>query len=45
MSRPTVLILAAWLAGAACARSRVAGPTPATALCAVGDTALVRDLV
>ena len=45
MSRPTILILAACLAGAACARSRVAGPTPATALCAVGDTALVRDLV
>ena len=45
MSRPTVLVLAACLAGAGCARSGVAGPTPAASLCAVGDTALVRDLV
>jgi Protein of unknown function (DUF3574) len=40
-----LLALAAGLGGAACARSGVAGPAPAAALCAVGDTALVRDLV
>lgn len=46
MSRPAALVLAASVAGAACARSGGADPTPApTALCAVGDTALVRDLV
>lgn len=39
------LVLSACLAGAACTRPAVAGPTPATALCAAGDTALVRDLV
>jgi hypothetical protein len=40
-----LLVLSACLAGAACARSGVAGPAPAQALCASGDTALVRDLV
>lgn len=39
------LALSACLAGAACTRPGVAGPTPAAALCAAGDTALVRDLV
>lgn len=42
----SVLALSACLTGAACARSGVAaGPTPPAALCAAGDTALVRDLV
>jgi hypothetical protein len=45
VSRPTVLVVAACLAGAGCARSGVAGPPLATAPCAAGDTALVRDLV
>ena len=40
-----LLLLSACLTGAACARSGVAGPAPAAALCAAGDTALVRDLV
>ena len=45
MSRPRALVLLAALAGSSCAGPRVAAPSPATALCAVGDTALVRDLV
>jgi uncharacterized protein DUF3574 len=40
-----LLVLAAGLAAAGCARSGVAGPTPVAARCGVGDTALVRDLV
>jgi hypothetical protein len=35
----------ALLAGPGCAGPRVAAPSPSAALCAVGDTALVRDLV
>lgn len=45
MSRPRALVLLGALAGSSCAGPRVAAPSPATALCAVGDTALVRDLV
>ena len=40
-----LLALAAGSGGVACARSGVADPTPAAALCTAGDTALVRDLV
>ena len=41
----TLLVMAGCLAGAACARSGVAGTAPAIAPCASGDTSLVRDLV
>jgi hypothetical protein len=39
------LLVAAWMGGAACARSGGASPGPAPVACAVGDTGLVRDLV
>jgi hypothetical protein len=39
------MLLVTCLVGPACARSGVAGPTPAAPLCAAGDTALVRDQV
>jgi hypothetical protein len=39
------LVLAGCLIGAACAHSGAAAPIPAAAACAIGDTALVRDLV
>jgi hypothetical protein len=39
------LVLAACLIGAACAHSGAAAPIPSAAACAIGDTALVRDLV
>jgi uncharacterized protein DUF3574 len=45
VSGPRVLALVALLAGPGCAGPRVAAPSPSAALCAVGDTALVRDLV
>ena len=44
MSR-ALLVMAACVSGAACAHSGAAGPIPAPALCATGDTAMVRDLV
>ena len=44
LSRRSLLVLFVCLAGAACSRPAAVGPTPAPA-CAIGDTALVRDLV